>query len=116
MECESPRTSSAAIAAEYPVNPDNENDHPIRDFTQKIYYETLIKRMEKIAAQGTRPKNLVNLLSMDGGGIRGLVIIQMLMAVEEYMGEPVYPYFDWVAGTSTGALVATALAQGNYHV
>ncbi|KHJ96737.1 phospholipase, patatin family [Oesophagostomum dentatum] len=34
------------------------------------------------------------------------------MAIEEELKEPIYPFFDWVAGTSTGALIATALAQG----
>ncbi|PAV57630.1 hypothetical protein WR25_23284 [Diploscapter pachys] len=111
VECESPRSFSAVLSAEmYPESV--EVDHPIRDYTQKVFYEQLIERLEKIAAEGEKPKNMVNLLSMDGGGIRGLVILQTLLAIEEAMGEPIYPYFDWVAGTSTGALVAVSLAQG----
>ncbi|KIH66285.1 phospholipase, patatin family [Ancylostoma duodenale] len=77
-----------------------------------MFYDGLMARLEELASRNERPANMVNLLSMDGGGIRGLVILQMLMAIEEELNEPIYPYFDWVAGTSTGALIATALAQG----
>ncbi|VDM68426.1 unnamed protein product, partial [Strongylus vulgaris] len=94
-------------------------EEPIRDFTQKVLilqyvmcYDGLISRLEKLASRGEKPSNMVNLLSMDGGGIRGLVILQILMAIEKELKEPVFPYFDWVAGTSTGALLATGLAQG----
>ncbi|CAJ0951815.1 unnamed protein product, partial [Mesorhabditis belari] len=87
-------------------------EHRIKDHMQKIFYDKLCTHLQNLIDRGERPRNMVNLLSLDGGGIRGLVIIQTLMALEEVMGESVYPYFDWVAGTSTGALVATALAQG----
>ncbi|KAF8355695.1 ipla-3 [Pristionchus pacificus] len=87
-------------------------DNKIRFHTQDIFYKRLSDRLEELEKKGDKPRNFVNLLSMDGGGIRGLVIIQMMIALEKIMGEPVYPYFDWVAGTSTGALVSTALAQG----
>lgn len=51
-------------------------------------------------------------LCLDGGGIRGLVLIQMLEALEYYLGGPVLNHFDWISGTSTGGILALALASG----
>ncbi|CAJ0607980.1 unnamed protein product [Cylicocyclus nassatus] len=87
-------------------------EEPIREFIQKQCYDGLIARLEELANRGEKPHNMINLLSMDGGGIRGLAMIQVLMEIEKELNESVFSYFDWVAGTSTGALLATGLAQG----
>ncbi|KAL7080632.1 hypothetical protein ACQ4LE_000895 [Meloidogyne hapla] len=52
------------------------------------------------------------LLSLDGGGIRGLVLIRVLMIIERNLGRELWPLIDWVAGTSTGSILACALAKG----
>ncbi|XP_053606881.1 85/88 kDa calcium-independent phospholipase A2 isoform X2 [Plodia interpunctella] len=52
------------------------------------------------------------LLCLDGGGIRGLVLIQILINLEEAVGKPIINCFDWVAGTSTGGILALALSCG----
>ncbi|XP_013146930.1 PREDICTED: uncharacterized protein LOC106109842 isoform X1 [Papilio polytes] len=52
------------------------------------------------------------LLCLDGGGIRGLVLVQLLINLEAAIGKPIIHCFDWVAGTSTGGILALALASG----
>lgn len=53
-------------------------------------------------------------MCLDGGGIRGLILIQMLEALETILGAPAIQYFDWIAGTSTGGILCLALSCGNY--
>lgn len=44
------------------------------------------------------------LLSLDGGGIRGLILVVILMEIEKALGKPIVKCFDWIAGTSTGGI------------
>ncbi|XP_041641870.1 85/88 kDa calcium-independent phospholipase A2 isoform X1 [Cheilinus undulatus] len=57
-------------------------------------------------------KRMDRLLCLDGGGIKGLVLIQMLIALEKEAGRPTRELFDWVAGTSTGGILALAIIHG----
>lgn len=52
------------------------------------------------------------LLCMDGGGIRGLVLVQMLLEIENIGKVPIHHLFDWIAGTSTGGILALAIGAG----
>src|SRR5262249_30159733 len=59
------------------------------------------------------------LLAIDGGGIRGVLALQILAKIEsllkEEAGNPDYrlsDYFDYVAGTSTGAIIAAGISFG----
>ena len=52
------------------------------------------------------------ILSLDGGGIRGAFTAACLVEIEKSLDRPIAQYFDLIAGTSTGAIVAAALAFG----
>lgn len=63
--------------------------------------------------QQDRPHRM---LALDGGGIRGLVTLGILQKIEtlvaEHSGGKLCDYFDYIAGTSTGAIIAAGLATG----
>ena len=50
-------------------------------------------------------------LSIDGGGIRGIIPAMVLAEIEERTGKPIYETFDLIAGTSTGGILALGLAM-----
>jgi Patatin-like phospholipase len=53
----------------------------------------------------------MRILSIDGGGIRGLIPARVLEEIERRCGRPTGELFDLVAGTSTGAIIACALTK-----
>ena len=53
------------------------------------------------------------LLCLDGGGIRGIMTIQLLKKMEEIAGMPCHAFVDMVSGTSTGAIIAGLIAKGD---
>lgn len=60
------------------------------------------------------------LLALDGGGIRGLMTLEVLAKIEATLREALgrdesfvlADYFDYIGGTSTGAIIGTALSLG----
>ena len=60
------------------------------------------------------------LLALDGGGIRGVMTLEILREIERMLQQELgrddsfvlADYFDYVAGTSTGAIIATCLSLG----
>lgn len=60
----------------------------------------------------------VRVLALDGGGIRGVVQLEVLHAIEQCLGGriQVQSFFDLVVGTGTGGLLAVALSTKNRTV
>jgi patatin-like phospholipase/acyl hydrolase len=83
-----------------------------RDSQRKEVDMSLIDR---IKAKGSK-----KILGLDGGGIRGMITIEILSGIEEMLRKALgrdekfvlADYFDFVAGTSTGAIIAACISLG----
>ena len=69
---------------------------------------------ERIDSDGKK-----KILALDGGGIRGMITVEILGAIEEMLAEEqeeddfvLSDYFDFICGTSTGAIIAACLSMG----
>nr|XP_032828116.1 calcium-independent phospholipase A2-gamma-like isoform X1 [Petromyzon marinus]XP_032828117.1 calcium-independent phospholipase A2-gamma-like isoform X1 [Petromyzon marinus] len=64
---------------------------------------TLLGYTEPVRGHGIR------ILSIDGGGTRGLVALETLQALTRLTGKRVHEMFDYVCGVSTGGVLAVML-------
>ncbi|WP_082235162.1 CBASS cGAMP-activated phospholipase [Halobacillus massiliensis] len=55
----------------------------------------------------------MKMLCVDGGGIRGIIPIVVMVKIEEELKQPIGKYFDVVAGTSTGSIIGASIALGH---
>ena len=55
---------------------------------------------------------MYKILSIDGGGIKGVFPASFLATIEETVGGNIGKYFDLIVGTSTGGIIALGLASG----
>jgi patatin-like phospholipase/acyl hydrolase len=55
--------------------------------------------------------NLIKVLAIDGGGIRGIIPALILEEIERRTGRPIASLFDLIAGTSAGGILTLALTM-----
>ncbi|MEL7145178.1 MAG: patatin-like phospholipase family protein, partial [Bacteroidota bacterium] len=74
--------------------------------------------MNETLAKSLAKKEKTKILSLDGGGLRGILTLAILEKLEEEIkaqygkGTRICDYFDIIGGTSTGSIIASALAIG----
>lgn len=66
----------------------------------------------KEPAPSPRTDGIFRVLSLDGGGSKGVYTLGVLKEVEALAGAPLCEVFDLVFGTSTGSIIATLIAMG----
>lgn len=72
-------------------------------FSQKIYTEPI-----------SRENKNFFILSIDGGGVRGIIPAIILKYIEDRIDTPLCKKFDVIAGSSTGAIIAAGLSVPNH--
>jgi len=70
----------------------------------------------------TKNRDTFQILSLSGGGVRGLYSIQILAQLEEYLAEQnddeqynIAKHFDLICGTSIGGILALALSTNEFN-
>ena len=115
----------------------NENNETPSDLAADEEISCLIKKAATLQAEtrqyfasnsslpAERTRSGTYLMSLDGGGIRGFNTITFLIAVEDRMKEllpesaefhPIQYYFDYIAGTSFGAIAGLSLLYTNHSL
>ncbi|XP_053275231.1 85/88 kDa calcium-independent phospholipase A2 isoform X1 [Pleuronectes platessa] len=113
---------SVGVQRCHPPSPGSPPPVTFKAKSQTIGFEDIMHVGATISAMSRGPsevdgrrmvkKKMDSLLCLDGGGIKGLVLIQMLIALEKEAGRSTRELFDWVAGTSTGGILALAIVHG----
>ena len=70
-----------------------------------------MRRIEQLMKQFMEKDSIFKILSLDGGGIKGIYILKILIELEKRYGK-VLKNFDLICGTSTGGIIALGLAIG----
>ncbi|XP_063064590.1 calcium-independent phospholipase A2-gamma-like [Engraulis encrasicolus] len=70
----------------------------------------LIGYLEPVKGRGVR------VLSIDGGGTRGVVPLEVLRIIEKQTGKRTHELFDYICGVSTGAVLAFMVGLGRFSL
>ena len=108
-ECKCPSCTTSAAQPKQRADPNPAKVHFLD--SAKVILKKLQGNSGESSTMGTK------VLAMDGGGIKGMIVIQMLLHIEEKLHEMKKPgnlakCFDFLSGTSTGSIVALGLTRG----
>ena len=65
-----------------------------------------MKKLKKLQKAGSR------ILCLDGGGMKGLIQVEVMAQIEAVTGRKITELFDWIIGTSIGGVLALSIVYG----
>ncbi len=83
---------------------------PIEEYTAH-YHDTQVAIESNFLTAGKQDKAFYDILSIDGGGIRGVIPAVWLSEIEKRAHRPIAHLFHLIAGTSTGGIIAAGLSM-----
>ena len=83
--------------------------------TLNLYKKNTINQKEKYYKERINQNNqpLYKILSIDGGGVRGIIPALWLCEIEKRTHRPISHLFNMISGTSTGGIIALGLSTPN---
>ncbi|CAG8661380.1 36625_t:CDS:1, partial [Racocetra persica] len=91
------------------LNVDNIVEHHIDRYKKELIYET-----DYLKNSHNNERTVYNILSIDGGGIRGVLPALWLSEIEYRTHRPISHLFNMIAGTSTGGVIAAGLSAPQF--
>jgi uncharacterized metal-binding protein len=82
---------------------------------QKTAQQVIPKTDSKVGGQTAKAARGLRILSLDGGGVRGIIPCTILQHITEHKragGKPIHELFDLICGSSTGGIIAAGLTAG----
>lgn len=77
-----------------------------------VLSESLTVEYDNVLVYKKEDRTMKKILTIDGGGIKGIFATSFLAQIEEKCNIRICDYFDLIAGTSTGGIIAAAMALG----
>ncbi|SBS92046.1 patatin-like phospholipase, putative, partial [Plasmodium ovale curtisi] len=101
-----------------------EEENKKKNSEKKIYiynmnnkeYITFDKFKETLVNMKQKRKRKLRILCLDGGGIRGLLSIEILKCINGHLKKNLFEYFDIICGTSTGAIISILIGLEKAHL
>uniref|UniRef100_T1JZU0 phospholipase A2 n=1 Tax=Tetranychus urticae TaxID=32264 RepID=T1JZU0_TETUR len=107
---------SEGIGTPFPKWADYVDESPYSDFMSSRgdspVQETQSRAIEGDSKLKAKDYSPARVICLDGGGTRGLFTCCALIEIERRLKKPLREYFEWFAGTSSGALIASLIVLG----